>query len=195
MIRERVSTRGIIRPLESEENLPGCKFPVEKIGLVNEAGKPNTSDANEISPWYDHLTTGYLVLGAKRYLEGQALWDKKYSSHVKKVARQREKNLALAKEDNIKMMGKLHDRLVRQHRSSPVSSVTSSPSGENAASGDNNDGNLSLNSPLWNWSWALEGEDPPASSIVARRDTVRYSPIAKKDWCGRLKLTILNYLG
>ena len=112
------------------------------------------------------------TIGVKRYLEGQALWDKKFSNHVKKVARQREKNLALAKEDNIKMMSKLHDRLVRHHRSHPV--TADNTSGESAASDNANNGNISLNSPLWNWSWALEGEDPPPSSIVARRDTVRF---------------------
>lgn len=108
--------------------------------------------------------------GAKRYLEGQALWDKKYSRQVKKVARHREKNLRLAKEDTNKVMDKLHNRLVREHRASSTASTPEAPGTPSEFSGDK--GDISLNSPLWHWSWALEGERPPPSSIVARRDTV-----------------------
>jgi hypothetical protein len=43
MIRERVSTRGFISPLEDEEDLPGCTFPLDKIGVINEAGKPKAN--------------------------------------------------------------------------------------------------------------------------------------------------------
>jgi hypothetical protein len=55
MIRERVSTRGIIRPLEDEDDLPALQVPFEELGMIKE-------------------------LPAKRYLTGQGLWDKKYQS-------------------------------------------------------------------------------------------------------------------
>lgn len=54
MIRERISTRGLRRPLEDEKDIPALHVPQEEIGMIKE-------------------------LPAKRYLTGQALWDKKYA--------------------------------------------------------------------------------------------------------------------
>jgi hypothetical protein len=130
-----------------------------------------------------HLLSNPIHKGVKRYLEGRALWDKKFSRQAAKVARQREKKkpAPVGKRENVKvktMVGRLQDRFDRNFRSSTAAAHTPPGPGEkeNATTTDNNnDANVFLNSPLWNWSWALEGaEDPPPSSIVARRDTVRF---------------------
>ena len=145
MIRERVSTKGELRELEPPSQLAGCSQPLEKIGNVTETG-------------------------AKRYLAGQAVWDKKYAKEVKRVAKHRQKHLKLAKEETSVSLEKLKARLDKEKTSSDSGMEGNrSPTGSNLLEdGDKVD----INSPLWNWSWALEGENPPPSSIVARRDTV-----------------------
>ena len=54
MIRERVSTRGVLRPLEPESEIPSLHLPREELGMIKE-------------------------LPAKRYLTGQGLWDVRYA--------------------------------------------------------------------------------------------------------------------
>lgn len=44
-----------------------------------------------------------------------------------------------------------------------------------AAVENDSDIRVTLNSPLWTWSWALDDEVPPPSSIVARGDTASLS--------------------
>lgn len=134
MIRERVSTSGVLRPLEPESELPACKMRLEDIGVIN-------------------------VSAVKRYLEGQALWDAKFSGTIKSIAKMRVKNLELARKEGRKSMSVLHGALANgaktpeEHGGSPSSSVTF------------------LGSNTWSMGWALEGENPPPSSIVSRRDT------------------------
>lgn len=172
IIRERVSTQGVIRPLEPEEDLPACNVPFEMIGVINEAA-------------------------TKRYLQGQAMWDKKYSHVTKTVARHRERNLKNAGKESIKIMNQLHRRLSVNPSSlssrSSTATNSQSASGSFASStnaGTNESGSVSrgesitssshlLNSPLWSWTWALEGENPPPSSIVARRDTSEARRLSK----------------
>ncbi|KAF8318192.1 alpha/beta-hydrolase [Clavulina sp. PMI_390] len=150
MIRERVGTDGLLRPLESEDSLPGCTLPIEKLGVISETG-------------------------AKRYLDGQALWNHKYASAAKKVVHDREKNV----KQSLKYAGKVLDRLQTQLDTSAISRHRlGSPKGGGATiqdipvpPGDKQDLRVMLNSPLWTWSWALEDEQPPPSSIAARGDT------------------------
>ena len=55
MIRERVSTRGVLRPLEPEADLKALHLPSDELGMIKE-------------------------LPAKRYLTGQGLWDDRFAS-------------------------------------------------------------------------------------------------------------------
>ncbi|CAE6346975.1 unnamed protein product [Rhizoctonia solani] len=145
MIRERVSTSGVLRPLEPESELPACNVPLEDIGAINAAA-------------------------VKRYLEGQALWDIKFSGTLKSIAKTRVKNLELARKEGRKSMGALAGALANgtlkdgegreENGGSPSSSVTF------------------LGSSNWSMSWALEGENPPPSSIVSRRDTAEARQLA-----------------
>lgn len=135
---------------------------------------------------------------AIRYLNGQALWDKKYKHALKSIRRHREKNLRNAKErDSGKIRGMWQkridkERLEREHRKESGGSKVSGrartldedePGWETEAASDvENDGEhgeveKSLTDELvdqsWSWSWAWGGEVPPPSAIVSRRDFVR----------------------
>lgn len=136
MIRERVSTSGVLRPLEPESELPACNLPLENMGVINASA-------------------------VKRYLEGQALWDAKFSGTIKGIAKMRAKNLELARKEGRKSMGALHGALASEH-----SGRRRSEDGGSASSSM-----TFLGSSTWNMSWALDGENPPPSSIVSRRDT------------------------
>ncbi|KAF9519527.1 hypothetical protein BS47DRAFT_1358130 [Hydnum rufescens UP504] len=163
MIRERVSTRGF-----------SVLWNPKRISLVASFLWRNSASLTKKA-------------SVKRYLEGQALWDQKFSRQVEKVARQREKkNFEPAgKREHVKMMvGRLQDKLERKFRSSTAAAATTDTppdpdENENATTTENNDANVFLNSPQWDWSWALEGEDPPPSSIVARRDTAEARRLSK----------------
>ena len=149
MIRERVATNGVLRALETESLLGGCTLPIEKLGLVTETA-------------------------VKRYLEGQALWDKKYRNVARKVTRDREHHLKLSKEHACKVLERIQHKLdtVRRKGSEEVEGMTDAGEGLKTPSESCDEMRVMLNSPLWTWSWALQGEDPPPSSIVARGDTV-----------------------
>ncbi|KZT58695.1 alpha/beta-hydrolase [Calocera cornea HHB12733] len=135
MIRERVSRTGTIRPLEPPEDLGALKVPLDEIGVIKENA-------------------------AKRYLHGQALWDKKFASTVRAVEKDRIKHLKKARKDA--------DRRASMY-----------------ITGKRNHRTLTDEDASWGWSWALDGEEPPPSSIVARRDTHearRLAQIADKSW-------------
>lgn len=70
-IRERVSIRGVIRPLEAEAELPAFQLEPELIGVVSK----------------DSLS---------RYIQGKADYKVKFSDTLKKVADERKRHLDLA---------------------------------------------------------------------------------------------------
>lgn len=82
MIRERVSTRGVIRPLESESELDAFQVPPEMIGAFSE-------------------------LAVRRYLNAQAKFDHKFSGVQKAIDKRRRHNLELAKKDIYRNMAQL----------------------------------------------------------------------------------------
>lgn len=119
--------------------------------------------------------------GTKRYLEGQSLWDKKYKDAAKRVARHREKNKKLTLEHATKVIDRIEAKLKGKHTMKGGKNGSGSE-GEIIRGGGSTEEDKSadhvrliVNSPLWTWSWALEGENPPPSSIVARADTVSIS--------------------
>ncbi|KZP28521.1 alpha/beta-hydrolase [Athelia psychrophila] len=82
MIRERVSTRGVIRPLEPESDLDAFQVPEEIIGNFSE-------------------------LAVRRYLDAQAKFDKKFHGTQKVIDKRRQRNLELAKNDIFRNMATL----------------------------------------------------------------------------------------
>jgi len=147
MIRERVATNGLIRPLECEEELDAIQMPSERIGRFSEATM-------------------------HRYKKERAIFDKKFAHATKSVEKQRRHNLERAKHDTIKRLGILKQSLQKSGKASEGQHGTGSKGKvvkENV-----------IASPGWGWAWALdEGEDPPPSSIVSRRDTEEARKLAE----------------
>ncbi|KAG6813290.1 hypothetical protein H0H92_012445 [Tricholoma furcatifolium] len=88
MIRERVSTQGIIRPLESESELGAMAIDPDIIGRLSE-------------------------LTLRRYLDACAIFDKKFAHTIRTIEKDRQRNLKLAKKDTTRNMAVLHQSLAR----------------------------------------------------------------------------------
>lgn len=89
MIRERVSTRGVIRPLEPEEELAAFRLPPELVGVVSE-------------------------LALRRYNDGQAKFSKKFAKTTKSIAKQRTRNLSRAKRETLKNISQIQNFIGRE---------------------------------------------------------------------------------
>jgi hypothetical protein len=138
MIRERVSTKGVVRPLEHETEL-GALQQQQYVGRLSEQS-------------------------INRFLKERETFDKKFSKTIKSIEKHRRRNLERSKHDMIKWLGFLQQFL--------------HTSGDEAET-EKRIQSLIL-SPRWNWAWALdEGEDPPPSSIVSRRDTEEARKLAE----------------
>ncbi|KAI0790560.1 hypothetical protein C8Q75DRAFT_806462 [Abortiporus biennis] len=157
MIRERVSTHGVIRPLEPESELSAFAITPELLGVVSE-------------------------LAIRRYLDGRVKFDKKFRKTTKSIAKYRHRNLELAKKDAVKHMTQLQTYLEQEsHYFSAGGGTTGT-----ARQRTNGDGHFagvkdgSLSSGSWSWAWALDADEhPPPSSIVSRRDTTEALELAR----------------
>ncbi|KAI0090740.1 hypothetical protein BDY19DRAFT_1035200 [Irpex rosettiformis] len=106
MIRERVSTRGVIRPLEPEDQLSAFSLPPELIGVFSE-------------------------LAIRRYIDAKAKFGKKFSKAHKTVEKSRHKHLAIAKKNAVRNMVQLQSYLEQENREGseiPVDGLVSSGS-------------------------------------------------------------------
>ncbi|WWD17016.1 hypothetical protein CI109_101452 [Kwoniella shandongensis] len=168
MIRERVSTTGVIRPLEPVTELSAFKMPADEIGFIKEGP-------------------------AMRYLNGQALWDKKYRRVRERVEKKREMNLREARGEG-RHLGKLWETKIHEGRGSVQAknkgkeklvrgkgkSATTQHEEESDEFEDDVDTNgeeegegeerNDILDQSWSWTWALNGEAPPPGAIVSRRD-------------------------
>ncbi|TFK44941.1 hypothetical protein BDQ12DRAFT_641990 [Crucibulum laeve] len=99
IIRERVSTQGVIRPLEPESELDAFQIPTESIGVLSE-------------------------LAVRRYINAQLLFTKKFSSTIKSIEKHRHRNLERAKADTIKSMSALRNTL-KQNEVDPENLMSS----------------------------------------------------------------------
>ena len=131
-----MSIRGVIRPLEAEAELPACQLKADLVGAVSETS-------------------------LRRYIQGKAKYDEKFSGTLKSIVRERKRNLKLARKEGDKSFGHLESYLRRiTEKSDNGQDVLDSPRLQKVTAGS------------WNLSWALdEDEHPPPSSIVSRRDT------------------------
>jgi hypothetical protein len=97
MIRERVSTQGVIRPLEPENELDAFHVPAEIIGVFSE-------------------------LAIRRYLDGRVKFDAKFAGVIKTIEKDRRRNLERARKDTLRTATLLRDlprdavNLVRETR-------------------------------------------------------------------------------
>jgi len=76
MIRERVATRGVVRPLEPERDLPALQVDLTRLGTVS-------------ARW------------ARVYLAGSQRHEKKYAGCMRNVARRRERAIALLRSQGV----------------------------------------------------------------------------------------------
>ncbi|KAL5512614.1 hypothetical protein ACEPAG_3267 [Sanghuangporus baumii] len=150
MIRERVSTQGEIRPLESESELVACTMPLDRIGVANE-----------------------LVL--RRYIEGSTRWNEKFAKAKEHIRKQRAHSLKLAKYDAAQIVPQLQMHFFLHAEGGEQTDEADSRDAAHAKTkeaGPSVKEGLKPSVASWAWAWALDGaERPPPSSIVARRDT------------------------
>jgi hypothetical protein len=160
MIRERVSTSGIIRSLEPEEELAACKMPRDRVAQLSE-------DA------------------VRQYIKDKRKFDQQFDHTVKSIEKNRQNNLAKAKKDTIKRAIALHQSINRKEEDRDNVNVESLE--PNRTQSRLIFDQRVLSSPGWAWSWVLdELENPPPSSIVARRDTEEARQLAATaDWATR----------
>jgi hypothetical protein len=84
-IRERVSSRGLIRPLESESELPALQLEEIHVGAIHEHS-------------------------LERYREGKAKYEDEFSSTLKRIKKERTRSLELANKGGKKPVGHLESR-------------------------------------------------------------------------------------
>jgi hypothetical protein len=136
MIRERVSTHGVIRPLEPESDLDAFTVPDALIGTLSEQT-------------------------IKRYIDNEENFQQKFAQTYKSVEKMRKKKLE-------------HTEKESKRRFGGSSGSGGSPSGSHIRVRE-------PQSSVWGYAWALGDklENPPPSSIVARRDTEEALKLAK----------------
>ncbi|KAG6840750.1 hypothetical protein C0991_004600 [Blastosporella zonata] len=98
MMRERISTQGIIRPLEAEPELGAMTIDPDIIGQMSE-------------------------LTLRRYLDASATFDKKFAHTIRTIEKDRRHNLKLAKKDTKRDMAALHHNLMRDEAGSRSSGL------------------------------------------------------------------------
>ncbi|PSR74943.1 hypothetical protein PHLCEN_2v9432 [Hermanssonia centrifuga] len=93
MIRERISTHGVIRPLEPESELSAFSLPPEIMGQVSE-------------------------LAMRRYQDARLKFDKKFSGTYKTIEKHRRKNIETAKKDAVRNMTQLQNYIAQDEKPS-----------------------------------------------------------------------------
>ncbi|KAJ4487266.1 hypothetical protein C8J55DRAFT_558336 [Lentinula edodes] len=162
MIRERVSTRGVIRPLEPFSDLPAFSIPPQLIGEISERA-------------------------VRRYIAGRTFFEHKFSGTRKAIEQRRRKHLQRARKDTTRNMSALKGSVERESKKMKQEEQWSGEEEEDHGHGprspkspylsNNNSSPFNIETALlassgWSWSWALDNnEHPPPSSLVARRDT------------------------
>jgi hypothetical protein len=145
MIRERISTQGVIRPLEPESELNACTIPPNIIGVLSE-------------------------LSIKRFISGQAKFDKKFAGVIKTIEKHRTQNLERFRKDTVRNMSVLQGFLGQGEKD---------PTRDDRSKKGIKEG-LMASSESWSWAWVLDGDErPPPSSIVSRRDTEEARRLAR----------------
>lgn len=91
MIRERVSTQGIIRPLDLESDLPAMQVPPEQVGTLSEHA-------------------------VRRYVTGHARLTKKFARAIRNIDKQRLRNIDRATRDTDQHIAALQHYLDREQQ-------------------------------------------------------------------------------
>jgi hypothetical protein len=100
-------------------------------------------------------------LSVKRYLDAQTVWEKRFKETLRTVAKQRKRHIDAADVEDTSRFTKLKATVLSKDK-------------------DNEERNKIINSANWSWAWVVAGdENPPPSSIVARRDTAEARRLSK----------------
>lgn len=134
MIRQRVDIHGRVRQMEAIEDVPCLQLHPDEIGLLREAP-------------------------ARRWQDGQQLWDEKFKSVAKRVQKRRKKH----EEEYLKMLDRARELGLRHVDSRRSTGTDGSSSGTGVG--------IIQNERRWG-PLDLGDENPPPSAIAARRDTV-----------------------
>ncbi|KAJ7125142.1 Alpha/Beta hydrolase protein [Mycena epipterygia] len=150
MVRERVSTRGVLRPLEPEAELGAFSVAPEHVGVVSE-------------------------LAVRRFLDGTQRWDRKFAGALKTVEKHRHRNLERAKKDTVRNMNVLQNFIGREADAKAAGAkadktVMGVKDGLLAASG----------SWSWAWALDANENPPPSSIVSRRdtQEALRLARIA-----------------
>lgn len=154
MLRERVGTNGVIRPLEPQPQLSAFTISEDQVGVVPEAA-------------------------LARYIDGKTKMDAKYAREIKRITKKRVKVAREVPEASAAHMARLQHQLERASQESQKSkhhrSKNKRKDGEKVVDDDAGEGgalNAAILGANWSLAWALDNDEhPPPSSIVARRDT------------------------
>jgi len=151
MVRERVDIHGKVRPMELASSIPALQLKPSEIGIIKEAP-------------------------TKRWATGQDLWDKRYARQADRVLEQQERCKQKA--------GRILTNAVKQgfvHRSYGTSSESANSPRQNTNPQGIPEARIKKKTSLGKIEvsrrWGpldLEDENPPATAIAGRRDTVRW---------------------
>jgi len=157
MIRERVSTSGIVRHLEPEGELAACRMPHDRVAQLSEET-------------------------IRQYLTNKRKFDQRFGHTKEAIEKKWQHNLAEAEKDTVKRITTVLHQSIGQKRTE-----ARGEEGREDVSLERNAERVLLSSPRWAWSWVLdEWENPPPSSLVARRDTEEARELAAVvDWATR----------
>ena len=108
---------------------------------------------------------------AVRYLNGQALWGKKFRHALKSVAKHRKRHLENSRKKDAGKISHMWQERVRQHHEQRDNGTDWETEREDESH---------LLDKSWSWTWALKGEAPPPSAIVSRRDFVSMTQSVKQ---------------
>ncbi|KAJ3892247.1 hypothetical protein GG344DRAFT_64733 [Lentinula edodes] len=154
MIRERVSTRGVIRPLEPFSDLPAFSIPPQLIGEISERA---------VRRYIAGRTRKAIEQRRRKHLQRARKDTTRNMSALKGSVERESKKMKQEEEQGSDEKGDDHYHGSRSPNSPYLSNNNASPF---------NIGTALLASSGWSWSWALDNnEHPPPSSLVARWDT------------------------
>ncbi|GAA5905176.1 uncharacterized protein JCM6883_006308 [Sporobolomyces salmoneus] len=162
MIRERISITGIVRPMEREEEMQALTLDPEDLGLIKEGP-------------------------VKRYLAGKVIWDKKFAREQRSVNKNREKHLHKSVKEEAKRITRRAEEAAKRKKTDLMDSRSKkhqqplAPDGPDQRVTDSPEpmDHVDEEAEETGGIWDLHGENPPPSSIAARKDTSEARKLAK----------------
>jgi hypothetical protein len=112
----------------------------------------------------------------ERYVTAKERSDKKFAHAIKRIEKQRLRNIDRASRDMNQHIAALQHYLDRENQAAAAAAAASAASTLRGTGTDR----MTRTTSCWNMAWALdEDERPPPSSIVARRDTEEALKLAR----------------